>query len=260
MIYNNNLDMDLYNYFKQCQDKTIRGVVVITDKQSIFYMQPDNDYGTHDMLYSKIENEIHPNNKKDGLHAFRDDNIHIASVGHELVIYLPESRRLSLSQYNFLEDIFNQVDIYNKDTNSNLLLYSLYPSSFNGRMKTRNIDEIKDKIFRLVTKEINIEEEKIIGRKLDSNHIINNMIYHIDLESSILLIDIKVSLKRCKMYYEDSYYKDYFIKLFPDYIEVSNIIKKFSDEELFNIEISDINFTNIKDILLSKLNNNTKQL
>ena len=62
------------------------------------------------------------------------------------------------------------------------------------------------------------------------------------------------------MYYEDSYYKDYFIKLFPDYIEVSNIIKKFSDEELFNIEISDINFTNIKDILLSKLNNNTKQL
>lgn len=103
MIDKNNLSMNIYDYLKYCEDKTVRGVVVITDKQSVFYMQPDNDNGTHDMLYSKIENEIHPNNQKVGWNAIRDDNIHIASVGHELVIYLPESRRLTLSQYNFLE-------------------------------------------------------------------------------------------------------------------------------------------------------------
>lgn len=86
------------------------------------------------------------------------------------------------------------------------------------------------------------------------------MIYHIDLESSMLLIDIKVSLDRCNMYYNDTYYKDYLIKLFPDYLEVSNIIKNFSDDDLFNMEVSNINFSNIKDILLSKLDINNKKL
>ena len=73
-----NLSLNLYEYLVYSQDKTVRGVSLITDKQSIFYTQFDNSDITHDKIYTKLENKIHPNDVRDGFKAIRDNNIHIA--------------------------------------------------------------------------------------------------------------------------------------------------------------------------------------
>lgn len=176
-----NLSLNLYDYLAYSQNKPVRGVSLITDKQCIFYTQLDNSDITHDEIYTKLENEIHPNDVRDGFKAIRNSNIHIASVGHELVIYLPD------------------------------------------------------------------------------NSIIDSMMYHIDLEDSLCLLDIKVSLKRCNKYYNDSYYKGYLLSIFPDFIEVYNLINKFDYDDLLD-EVSGVNFNNIKDILLSKLSDYSKKI
>ena len=72
-----NLSLNLYDYLVYSQDKSVRGVSLITDKQSIFYTQFDNSDITHDKIYTKLENEIHPNDKRDGFKAIRNNNIHI---------------------------------------------------------------------------------------------------------------------------------------------------------------------------------------
>ena len=254
-----NLSLNLYEYLVYSQDKSVRGVSLITDKQYIFYTQLDNSDITHDKIYTKLENEIHPNDKRDGFKAIRDNNIHIASVGHELVIYLPDNKLLSLNQYKYIINMLNEVDRFNKENNTNILLYAVYPRLLKGVIKTRDINEFKEKISSLVTKEFIIEEESIIGSKLDDNNIIESMRYHIDLENALCLLDIKVSLKRCNKYYNDSYYKEYLLSIFPDFIEVYSLINKFDYNDLLD-EVSGVNYSNVKDILLSKLNDYSKKI
>ena len=114
-------------------------------------------------------------------------------------------------------------------------------------------------MYSLVTKEFVIDEESIIGSTLDNNSIIESMRYHIDLEDSLCLLDVKVSLKRCNKYYNDSYYKDYLLSIFSDFIEVYNLINRFNYDDLLD-EVSGVNYSNVKDILLSKLNDYSKKI
>ena len=171
MLNNNNI----YKYLESSIDKTVRSVLVITDKQSVFYIQNEFDDITHDKMYIKIENSIHPNDIKEGWSAIRNNNIHIASVGHEFIIYLPEDRTLSMNQYTFLCNMIDEAERFNIDKNKKILLCALYYSNMQEKIKTRNPKEMRDKLYSLVTKEIHIEEEKIIGDILDNNTIIKNM-------------------------------------------------------------------------------------
>ena len=253
-----NLSLSLYEYLLYSQDKYVRGVSLITDKQSIFYTQFDNSDITHDKIYTKLENEIHPNDVRDGFKAIRDNNIHIASVGHELVIYLPDNKLLSLNQYKHLCYMLNQVDKFNKENNTNILLYATYPRLLEKVIKTRDVNQFKEKMYSLITKKIIIDEEIIIGNILDNNSIIESMMYHIDLENALCLLDIKESLKMCNKYYNDSYYKEYLLSIFPNFLEVYSLINRFNYDDLLE-EVSNVNYNNIKDILLSKLNDYSKQ-
>lgn len=253
-----NLSLNLYEYLVYSQDKTVRGVSLITDKQSIFYTQFDNSDITHDKIYTKLENKIHPNDVRDGFKAIRDNNIHIASVGHELVIYLPDNKLLSLNQYKHLCSMLNQVDKFNKENNTNILLYATYPRLLERVIKTRDTNEFREKIYSLVTKEFIIDEEIIIGSTLENNSIIESMMYHIDLENAPCLLDIKVSLKRCDKYYNDSYYKKYLLSIFPNFLEVYSLINRFNYDDLLD-DVSNVDYNNVKDILLSKLNDYSKQ-
>ena len=254
-----NLSLNLYDYLVYSQDKSVRGVGLITDKQYIFYTQLDNSDITLDEIYTKLENEIHPNDQRDGFKAIRDNNIHIASVGHELIIYLPDNKLLSLNQYKYIINMLNEVDRFNKENNTNILLYASDPRLLEREIRTRDINEFKEKISSLVTKEFVIDEESIIGSTLDNNSIIESMRYHIDLEDSLCLLDVKVSLKRCNKYYNDSYYKEYLLNIFPDFIEVYNLINRFNYDDLLD-EVSGVNYSNVKDILLSKLNDYSKKI
>ena len=249
----------IYDYLCYCKDTIgVRGVLVITDKQSVFYVQDEYDNKHHDGLYTDIENIIHPTDIREGFAAVRDNNIYIASLGHQFVIYLPENRNLSKNQYIFLSNILDEVNRFNVDNNRITPLYSSYPRLFEEQYETDNIDEMKNKLFNLITKEISIDEEVIIGDVLDSDTIIISMMYHIDLENALCLLDIKESLKMCNKYYNDSYYKNYLLNIFPDFLEVYSLINRFNYDDLLE-EVSNVNYNNIKDILLSKLNDYSKQ-
>ena len=91
------LKLDLYEYLTNWREKGTRAVMVITDKQCIFYTQilPE-DFKTHDAISIDIENEIHPTNQKYGWDAIRDNHIYlfffffcvgIAMPGNELLSY-----------------------------------------------------------------------------------------------------------------------------------------------------------------------------
>ena len=113
-------------------------------------------------------------------------------------------------------------------------------------------------MYSLVTKKFIIDEETIIGKTLDNNSIIESMMYHIDLENALCLLDIKVSIKRCNKYYNDSYYKEYLLSIFPNFLEVYSLIDRFNYDDLLD-EVSNVNYNNVKDILLSKLHDYNKQ-
>ena len=94
------LKLKAEDYFDYCKNnRRIRGLWVITDKQSIFYSQVlKDDYRTHDNIQIDIENEIHPNNQIENWGAIRPSHACIASAGVELEIYMPDNGKLSYSQ------------------------------------------------------------------------------------------------------------------------------------------------------------------
>ena len=184
-----NLQMNFSDYLKYCRNKRIRGVAVITDKQYIFYSQFSGDI-EHDEIFVEIENQIYPNSKKNKLYDTNKKDVYVASTGREMIIYLPESRLLSMSQFIFLEKMLDDVNKYNEDYNEKIIIYAVYPFSLQGRFKTSNVLDAKVLLKSLITKEIIVKSEKIIGKSLDDEIQIECMKYHIDLENCKILIDL----------------------------------------------------------------------
>lgn len=254
MINKKNLEMNVYDYFKYCVNNSIRGVSVVTDKQCIFYTQVDNDNCTHEQLCAKIENEIHPDNKKEGLQSLRKNNTYVTSLGKELTIFLPKNWLFSLSQFKFLEKLLNQIDKYNKDYNKEVLIYVHFPTSLSKRLKTTSIEEAKRVLYKAVTREIVFDKELIIGTTLSLDEQVECMKYNIDLETCDILIDLLVSISRCRKYYEDEFYRENFKRIFPNFEKIELILKnivKLYDEEL---DVSGVNYSNIEEVLCSKIN------
>ena len=178
--------------------------MVITDKQYVFYVQKDlNDKRYHHELYIDIENTIHPNDQRDGMEAIRNNNVYVASLGHEIAIYLPECRLLSLAQYKFLEKVLDIIDKYNKKYNDNILIYAAYPRLLEQGLKTKDVDETRNFLFDLITKEMIFNDEVIIGNGLSDAEKIECIKYHVDLENCHIPMDFDVSINRLKKYYED---------------------------------------------------------
>ena len=239
------LKFNVYDYFNYCkQVGNRRGVGVITDKQSIFYTELINiDLSSHEWIAMDIETNIHETNPK-GYLALRYENIHYFSTGKDLIIDLPNNGDLTISQYNFLLDIFNQVKKYNKENNTRT--YVLIGCADNIHFRdydAYNIDEIIKELKSMITKDITIEEEIIIGKTLNNNKQKENMIFQLDLDNCKTLYDIGIFLKKCHMYYQDSYYGEIFDSIFPNFIEVLDV---FSNIEDFKQELTiKINYNNI---------------
>ena len=69
------LKLTLHEYLTDWQGKGTRAVMVITDKQCVFYTQIlPNDFKTHDDISINIENEIHPTDQRYGWAAMRDNH------------------------------------------------------------------------------------------------------------------------------------------------------------------------------------------
>lgn len=253
-----NINMNFSEYLNYCRDKSVRGVMVITDKQYVFYVQKDiNDKRYHHELYIDIENKIHPNDQKEGMKAIRDNNVYVASLGHEIAIYMPENRLFSLAQYKFLEKVLDTIDKYNKEYNDNILIYAAYPKLLEQRLKTKDVNEAREYLFNSITKDIIFDDEVIIGDVLSNIEKIECIKYHINLEECSIIMYLDISNKRLKKYYKDSFYKDIVSKIIPDldiFLEEYNVERKSINEDT---EINNINYNNIKEII--KLINDRKK-
>ena len=249
-------NMNFYEYLRYCRDKSVRGVMVITDKQYVFYVQKDlNDKRYHHEI--DIENTIHTNKQKEGMKAIRDNNVYVASLGHEIAIYMPENRLFSLAQYKFLEKVLDTIDKYNKEYNDNILIYAAYPKLLEQRLKTKDVNEAREYLFNSITKDIIFDDEVIIGDVLSNIEKIECIKYHINLEECSIIMYLDISNKRLKKYYKDSFYKDIVSKIIPDldiFLEEYNVERKSINEDT---EINNINYNNIKEII--KLINDRKK-
>ena len=224
MIDEECLTYSFYEYLKYCENVArIRGVGLITDKQSLFYSQIDpHDNSTHEWIAMDLEHEIHPKLKVKGALLVRPENIHYFSMGKELIIDLPEDLKFTMSQYLFLEELLDQIEEYNKENPKEKKVWILINCSGNHfrNYDTYNVLEIKKELQTMVTKDFIIEEEKIIGNTHSKEQIIKNMLYQIDLD------DLENSSDRIKQYYKDTYYKKYLLEIIDKY-NITNVnIKK----------------------------------
>ena len=243
------LKFNVYEYFNYCKEFGIkRGVGVITDKQSIFYTENMNkDLSSHEWIAMDIETSIHDVNPK-GILALRAENIHYFSLGKELIIDLPNNGDLTISEFNFLVDILNQIKKYNQENNTrtNILIGCIDDIHFID-YDPYDIDSIINELKMMITKDITIEEEIIIGKTLDNNKQKENMLFQLDLDNCKNLYDIGIFLKKCNMYYQDSYYGEIFDLIFPNFIDVLEIYSNI--ENLKQELITNITYDNILDEL-----------
>lgn len=252
------LQLSPYEYFQYCnKTRRIRGAAVITDKQCIFYSQLlSNDYGTHNDIDINLENAIHPNNPKEGWDGYYSNHAYIASVGKELIISMPENGELSLAQAKFLSDILDQTNQFNKEQENEKVKIDFFDTpEHESIFDTKDIELIKQKLKERVTENITIEEEQIIGTTLTKEEIKQNLTTYLGLEKCSNLKEIKTKLNKSYKYEKDSYYKEIFNELFPDYQEAYELINILPNNILETEKTSNVNFNNVKEYTITSIRN-----
>ena len=255
------LKLKAEDYFDYCKNnRSIRGLWVITDKQSIFYSQVlRDDFRTHDSIQIDIENEIHPNNQIDGWGAIRPSHACIASASSELNIFMPDNGKLSYSQAKFITDALNIVEKFNSnEENSRKIKINLYePPSKESKYDVTTIEDIKllkDKLQKEITHNIDIEEEKIIGTTLPKEEVINNIISN--LNAPYRNVDeLSLFLGKCKSYINDDYYKDVFKELMPNYKNIERLYTILVKLYMQSEKLENLTLENLEEKLYNLIKN-----
>lgn len=258
------LKLKAEDYFDYCKNnRRIRGLWVITDKQSIFYSQVlRDDYRTHDNIQIDIENEIHPNNQIENWGAIRPSHASIASAGVELEIYMPDNGKLSYSQAKFITDALNIVEKFNSnEENKRKIKINLYePPNKESKYDVTAIEDIKllkDKLQNEITHNIDIEEEKIIGTTLPKEEVINNILSN--LNAPYRNVDeLSLLLGKCKSYINDDYYKDIFKELIPNYKNIEKLFDILKELYIQSDKIETMTLDNLEETLYNLIKNSFK--
>lgn len=254
------LKLQADEYFDYCKNRRIRGLWVITDKQSIFYSQVlKDDFRNHNNIEVDIENEIHPNMQIEGWDAIRPSHAYIASAGVELEIYMPDNGKLSYSQAKFIIDILNIVEKFNgNEENTRKIKINLYEppgkESKYGVTAIEDIKLLKDKLQKEITHNIDIEEEKIIGTTLSKEAVIKNILSN--LNASYRNVDeLSLLLGKCKSYINDDYYKDIIKELIPNYKNIEKLFNILKELDIQSEKLENITLDNLEEKLHNIIKN-----
>lgn len=112
-----------------------------------------------------------------------------------------------------------------------------------------SISEIKERLKNYVTQKIFFEEEKIIGKTLNKEEIKRNIKFHIGIKENMNLQELCEVIINAINYTKDSYYKEIFLEMFPNYTKISNLIDIIREYDLFDEKINNINIENAEIIL-----------
>lgn len=251
------LKLDLYEYLTNWREKGTRAVMVITDKQCIFYTQilPE-DFKTHDAISIDIENEIHPTNQKYGWDAIRDNHIYLFFDKIGVGIAMPGNEQLSYAQAQFITEYLEVIDKYNKEHEEKRVKLDFHASgNYDGLYDTFDIDSIIDRLEKQITNDITIEEEKIIGNTLSEEDKRKNLKKQLGCESCHSIKDIIKVLGKTDMFYNNSYYKDILSTIFPDYEKLKGLAPLLENLDNNDQSIDNVNLDNIKNIIVTYLKN-----
>lgn len=260
MIDDESLKKGIYDYLKYCkEERVIRGVGIVTDYQYIFYSQLlKDDYAAHESIVMKLEDYIHPDDVGNVWASFRDNHVYIFSWGKKIDINLPTDETLSINQYKFLCGILDDIDKFNREvTEDKKVKIDVYTSK-KGKFDEYNlldVQKIKDELLTMVTREIKIENQKVIGKTLDEKDIKESILFNIDLRKSMTIKGLLSSFNMCKEYYDVDYYHDTFCNIFPNYLECLEMIKVLYQLYGLDFVLNEISFENMFNILRENIKN-----
>lgn len=249
------LKLDLYEYLTDWHEKGTRAVMVITDKQCVFYTQIlPKDYKTHDEISINIENEIHPTDQRYGWDAMRDNHAYFFFDKIGMRIAMPDNEELSYTQAQFITEYLNIIDKYNKEQPEKRIKLNFHASgNYNSIFDTYDMDSITDSVSNQITDDITIEEEKIIGNTLSEEEKNKNLKLQLGCESCHSIKDIIKLLRKTEKFYKNSYYKEILSTIFPDYEKLKDLAPLL--EKLDNKEqsIESVDLENLKDTIVACL-------
>ena len=260
MINEESLEKDIYEYLKYCREEgVIRGVGIVTDYQYIFYSQLlKDDYAAHESIVMKLEDYIHPDDVGNVWASFRDNHVYIFSWGKKIDINLPADETLSTNQYKFLCGILDDIDKFNREvTDDRKVKIDVY-TSIKGRFDKYNlldVKRIKDELLTMVTREIKIENQKVIGKTLDEKDIKESILFNIGLRKSMTIKELLSSLNMCKEYYDVDYYHNTFCNIFSNYLECLEMIKVLYQLYGLDFVLNEISFETMFNILRENIKN-----
>ncbi len=239
------------------EDISTIGVYFITDKQLVFRTSKvKEEDGNHPAIIKDIDSKIYENNEIDSDTNRRIYNAYIYLYKHnyrgdmQFLISFPENGYISLGQYIFLSKTLmelNDFNVYQCLSGDKCKYISILIGS--KEYYELNINDAMGIIKRCFIGYQELHQEKIIGEVLNEDELSRIIKYYVDFSRCININDLNNIMLICEKYYNDSYYHDSFIRVFPNYLNVYNLVNEINKLDIDNIVVGDLSLENVYDVL-----------
>ena len=162
-----------------------------------------------------------------------------------------------MNQVTFLLELLNEIDKYNQEANDNSKI-NLQCCNSKDLLKDFEIvttSQIREILPKMITKNVIIEEEKIIGKTCNREQIKQNLIFHISLEDCTNIKELTDTLSKCMMYYQDSFYQDVFCEMFPKYPEIMYLVGLLRELNIDDKKVQNVTFGNVEEVFYNSIKN-----
>ena len=255
------------------------GLYFITDKQSLFMSSirtidngiRNENFGHRDFI-RKIDGIIYDDNEMDPDFNLRTYNTYIylfkdyESRYMHYLISLPENEYISLSEYMLLNKALDELEEYNKHVclpeekckHISILIGDIEEDD-------KNVDEARSilrkftigypELHKETTDDYVLRKNGISGETLSEDEIIVVIKNYVDFSKCNSFNNLLRLMELCDRYYNDSYYCDFFLKVFPNYLEVAKLVNEIIGLNISDFELDNLTFDNIYDTLNSIYSN-----
>ena len=111
---------------------------------------------------------------------------------------------------------------------------------------------IKD-LRKRIEKQIISEDEIIIGEVHDKDTIMRNMAFNLDFKSAKTNKELVDKIKSAKTYYDDSYYHNYFMELFPNFEKINEFADFLCNNNIREIPAESIDIAGLENYFRNNL-------
>lgn len=178
---------NMYEYYEyQMSYRSVKGVVLVTDKQSVFYGQLDNNkFINHADIYFSLANKMYPDCDSDREELAKKGNsmVIINADGGYFQMFMPDNY-FSSKQYNMLKEVLVDLDKINGMLKHKKINVTMHGKDINGSaydLDTPDINVILDFLkSQILDNQEEDSNENIIGIPYES--IINEDILKKKLE------------------------------------------------------------------------------